>query len=222
LLLALGLSSVACQKEKEAEKIPEPTPKVLPAKVAVASIASVQILEDCPDAAPETIEAEPPSEAKAPGPAPAKSAPARESMPASMSPPSDDAPVNGGGAAPCQQSTIQITFSGQGAQSSKVVLKELHLLTPEGQNLGAVNTRLPPIWGEPGVYSPWDAILQPGKDAKVSYKITPPNWSAAETILGTPTHGKMFVLEAVIEIDGQSQKVQSQQFARFEPHMVPT
>jgi len=221
--LALAVASVACQKEKDTETVPEPAPKVLPAKVAIASIASVQILEDCPDAKAADAKAAPADSEVAPKQAPAKSPPARrapaESMPASMAP--SDAPMNGAEQPPCQQSTIQITFAGQGDTSSKVVLKELRLLTPDGKALGTVNTRVPSIWSK-DVYTPWDAVLQPSQDAKVSYKITPPDWNAAGTILGGPTHGKMFVLEAVIEIDGQAQTVRSQEFARFEPHMVPT
>ncbi len=222
-LLALAVASAACQKENEPDTVPEATPKVLPAKVAIASIASVQILEDCPDAEPAKA-ADP---VKAAEQKPAKSAPATGPKlairaPAEAAPGARSAPADWGGAGPpCLQSTIQVTFKGQGDQSSTVKLKQVRLLTPGGKDIGGLLSRMPSIWGE-GVYTPWDAKLQPNQDAKVSYKITSPDWTKAETILGGPTHGKMFVLEAVIDIDGKTQKVRSQQFARFWPEMIPT
>ena len=122
---------------------------------------------------------------------------------------------------PCQQSTMQVSFAGQGPASSKVVIKELRLLTPEGSPLATLKTRLPTVWEE-SVYSPWDEVLQAGKDINVSYKIAPPTWGEVERALGGPSHGKMFVLEADIEVGGETQTVRSIEFTRFQPQAMPT
>jgi hypothetical protein len=212
-LLSFALLA-ACQKENKPEAKPGPTTPELPVlAVATATISSVQMLEDCPDPKPATGTPASPKPAQAP----AKSAPA-ESMPASMAParPGDQAY-----APPCQQSTMQVSFAGQGPESSKVVVKELRLLTAEGKSLATIETRLPTIWNE-SVYTAWDEQVQPGKDIQVSYKISPPAWHDVETALGSPTHGKMFVLEADIEVGGKKQTVRSIEFARIQPQMVPT
>ncbi len=225
-LLSFVVMLAACQKEKKTEPVPEPTPPEVPKLVvASASIASVQMLEDCPDpkaaagapASPKAQEAEQ---------APAKRRAPAESMPASIAPSSDSLGPGAVGnkaryAPPCQQSTMQVSFAGQGPSSSKVVLKELRLLTPDGKSLGILKARLPTVWDE-SVYAPWDEVVQAGKDINVSYKITPPNWGEVEGVLGSPSHGKMFVLEADVEVGGETQTVRSIQFTRIQPQMMPT
>jgi hypothetical protein len=213
VLVVVVAMAFACQKEKgdteEAEPKPEPTQPDLTTKVATASIASVQILENCPDAeAPASKAARGPAKRRAPA----------ESAPASMT-----AIENGEGGyqAPCRQSTVQVSFEGQGAQPSKVVLKELRLLTADGKELGSLSTRLPSKWGE-SVYTPWNEVLEPDSDLKASYKITPPNWSEVEGKLGGSSHGVMFILEAIIDVGGKDQTVRSSEFARYRPTAVPT
>ena len=222
-LLSIALMMAACQKEKKSEPEPEPIPPEPPkVVVATATIASVQILQDCPDPKPATGTPASPKVEQIPAKpaAPAKTAPA-ESMPASMAPADSAGRHSGAYQPPCQQSTIQFSFAGQGAQSSKVTLKELRLLTPEGKPLATLNTRLPSVWGE-SVYTAWDEVLQAGKDINVSYKVAPPSWSEVEKELGGRSFGKMFLLEAVVEVGGETQTVRSSEFARFQPHAIPT
>ncbi len=224
LFLVLAVMVFACQKEKEPEEKPvpeeiksvDPVPPdpVPPAKLATVSIASVQMLEDCPDPKPAS-----------PAAAPAKRRAPAESRPASMAPPEKSMPRDSTARVaytpPCQQSTVQFAFAGQGAESSKVVLKELRLLAPDGKDLATLKARLPSQW-KASVYTPWNEVLQPESDLKASYKITPPEWSEVEAKLGGRSHGSIFVLEAVIEIDGEAQTARSSQFTRIQPQMMPT
>lgn len=122
---------------------------------------------------------------------------------------------------PCVQSTLQLSFIGQGDFASKVAIKELRLLAASGQDLGTVKTRLATQWQNNG-YLPWDQQLQPNTDLKAGYKITPPDWTAVGAKLGGSSYGVMFVLEVEVEIDGVKQTVRSAQFVRQQPVAIPT
>lgn len=183
---------------------PAPQPEeTAPATTTQVAIASVQMQEDCPDPKPASP------------PVPAKQAlPAR---PSSMAP-SDSA---AGYVQPCVQSTLQLSFTGQGDSASAVSIKELRLLSADEKALGTIETRLPTQWHDNG-YQPWDQQLEPKTDLKAAYKISPPDWSAVEALLGGTSYGAMFVLELVVEIDGVSQTVRSAQFVRQQPVAIPT
>jgi hypothetical protein len=121
----------------------------------------------------------------------------------------------------CTQSTIQIVFSEQGPKPSKVSIKGIRLITPEGKKLATLKSRLPTQWNE-NVYSPWDEVLKANSDTTVSYKLTPPDWNAVTSALEGNSHSQMYILEVDIDVGGQLQTVRSSEFARIQHHALPT
>ena len=219
-VLAIFAMAASCQKENKGDKPTE--------KVASSAIASVQIESDCPDpksaadqpptsykpAAAPVAEMEPPA---SPKPAkPSKEMPARRRVaddqlgqPASLV------------AQSCIQSTIQIVFSEQGPKPSKVSIKAIRLITPEGKKLATIKSRLPTQWNE-NTYSPWNEVLKANSDTTVSYKLTPPDWNAVTGALEGNSHSQMYILEVDIDVGGQLQTVRSSEFARIQHHALPT
>jgi len=203
---------------------PKPEPKPKP-KLAVVSVASVQIMQDCPD----PVTAPPPA---------AKPAAAPTEVAGDM-PPAAPMPPRAGAAArrsthsgrsmrqPCTQSTMQLAFTGQGPAPATVRIKEIALFpaaggAASGGELGTLRSRGPAAFVD-GSYKPWDETLKPGGDLKASYKLSMPNWSEVESRNGSKTSfGAMFVLEIDVEIDGVVQTVRSPEFTRERPHVMVT
>lgn len=197
LLLLLALGSASCQKEKES-KTPVDTPKGLPDKslVAEVSIASVVILEDCPDTDGHSAAVEEMADQD------------RE----------DSADYLG---MPCSQSSMQIAVTGQGETSSKLKIAAIRLLGPKGQNLGTLVPRAPTIW-KAEAYSAWDEMIMPKTDVKASYKLSVPNWTAVQSKLGGSTFGPLYRLEADIMIGDVTKTVRSAEIVREQVEMVDT
>lgn len=198
---------------------PAPAPEVAPEAppevatvAATASIASVQLNQDCPDARAQS-----------------KASPKNKSSASMAFAPSMLEPGPGGSAKgmsqprsrnkksrrrpPCTQSTLQLAFTGQQGESSVATVKAVRLKSADGKDLGALATRMPTVWKDAG-YEPWDGTIEPGTDLKTSYKISVPDWSAVEKTLGGRSYGKMYTVEVDVEIRGEVTTVTSAEFKR--------
>jgi hypothetical protein len=199
ILSLSALTLLACQKEsKPDEPVAAAAPAVTSAKV---SIASVTMLEDCPDPEKDPPEAKASAEAE------------MEDMVEGDSDRSYDPP--------CVQSTMQLAITGQGDGAAKLVVKEVRLLGPKGDALETIQTRMPTVWQEGG-YASWDEMVPAKTDIKASYKLSPPNWNETEKKLGGSSYGPAFLLEADIEVGGVVQTMQSGQVVREPVEMIET
>lgn len=169
-------------------------------KLALPSIASVQLIQDCPDPKMERVKADRADEPMVKRKRKAGSGPMHQ---------------------PCTQSTVQLAFTGQGPKSATVKLKEVRLLTAEGKPLGTLASRMPSIWKDSG-YEAWDGVLAPDSDHKASYKLSLPDWSAVETTLGVSSFGAMYTLEVDVDIEGTVTTIKSPQFERGRPQIIKT
>lgn len=168
------------------------------AKVAVASIASVVLGQDCPDPDPNPETKNKADMAKSP--AMDKRRQLRQ---------------------PCTQSNVQIAFTGQGAVSSVVKISVVRLKSAAGKELTTLVTRMPSLWRENG-YEAWDGVLAPDSDHKASYKLSIPDWSAMDAALGVSSFNQMFTIEVDLDIGGTRTTVISPQFERVQPVMIKT
>jgi hypothetical protein len=190
------------------DKQPDPVPE--PVAVTKISVASVQMIEDCPDPEP---------------PPPAAEAEDEEEMPAgkSASQAKRGASLvgdNSGSWSHCEQSTVQLGLETAGEAPVSVEIKAVRLLS-DAKSVGSVQARKPTIWVDNN-YQTWDQQVAPGAPTKASYKLSLPNWTEVEAAIGKPSFGHMFTLEIDIEVDGKLQTVSSPQFPREEPHVVVT
>lgn len=200
---------------------PEPeleTPTAVAAELR-ATIASVQLAQDCPDP--------PAAAAQTPAPASAVAPPAgdveRERAAGKMSP-GAAMPGGGGWTPPCTQSGVQLTLSHDGEDALPFEIKAMRL-TAAGQGgvLATVPFRGPSKWTDAGRYDPWDQRLAPGTELKASYKLGEPDWSmVAKTLGNDDTYGKQFVLEVDVVFAGRSITLRSPEFEREHPHVIVT
>lgn len=229
--LVLAPALVACTshegKPNEATKDPQLDPKPEPepaVPTAKAVIASVQMIEDCPEeqgnwrpppAQDTPAAAAPPADEDVPQQAPSVVAPG-----AAAEPMGDSAR---GWRQPCTQSTIQVVFSGQGDLTSKVEIQAVKLLDPKsGKEVARLQVREPAAWRE-GAYQSWDQTIGPKQEVKASYELSVPQWSDVEKVIGTgSSFGYMFALELDVKVGDQVQTVRSPEFPREEPHVVVT
>lgn len=186
----------SCQNESKVEdpaipptKVPEKVAAQVPEKVAEVAIASVTLLEDCPDAAKVTSDSDMDSEE--------------------------------GYIEPCGQSTMQIAVTGQGEASATLEIVEVRLLDPKGSPLEIIKSREPTIWKDNG-YTPWDQVVLPKTNVKVSYKLSLGDWSKVEKTLGGSSYGPKFFIEADVEIGGVRKTIRSNKVARVSPEIVDT
>ncbi len=223
LALALLLLASACAASDEsASKAPSqpPATPVTPAVTAsdaapvaaantlVPSIASVHIVQDCPDPLPD------------PG-APAVNSTMDAKPKMEKAKRKQDSAFAAGLVQPCTQSTLQLAISGQASAPVKVRLSALRLLTADGKMVGTLKARMPTIWNDSG-YVPWDEILPPNTEAKLSYKLSLPESGAGSSALGSMSFGVMHVLEVDVELDGKLTTVRSPQFERDQPQIIKT
>jgi len=213
LFALTALAASACQKEsKPTDPVAPPTapvevPEVI--EVAEVAIASVTMLEDCPD--PAKVEAATEKEQR-PEAKRAQGAVAQDEM---------EGDSAYGYVEPCGQSTMQIAVTGQGDFSSKLKLVEVRLLGPNDEILGIIAARSPTIWNNNG-YLPWDQVVQPKTDVKASYKLSLDNWGKIEKNLGRSSYGPMFLIEADIDIGGVRKTIRSSQAPREPMEMIET
>ncbi|PRQ09120.1 hypothetical protein [Enhygromyxa salina] len=190
-------------------------PEQPPPKLAVElAVASVQVIEDCPD----------PPEA-----APTEAAPtlrADESMAPGVAKPSAE-PAAGaarkagpGFVQPCTQSTMQLTLAVEGDEPQQVRVAAIRLLDKQGKTVGTLSSRKPTAWVDQS-YVPWDETVG-AEEVKASYKLSLPDWNAVDAAIGQPSFGYMFKLEVDVEIAGELHTLQSPEFPREEPHVIVT
>jgi hypothetical protein len=197
----------------------EPTPEVK--RVARASIASVQMIEDCPDAPANEAPASAPQAAPPAAPAPgAAMRPQRKRAPGAVA---EDAEYGWSPPHMCTQSSMQIAFTEQGDLPARVVIERITLVDPKKDaSLDSVEARRPRAWTDDGSYEVWDEVIAPGTDVRASYSLSVPDWSKVERAIGSASYGHMFVLEVELTIDGEHQTVRSPEFPREQPHVIVT
>lgn len=249
LLSTLCLGSGACTSHegpvtpppKEGTKTepptPDPTPEPPVEPFARAAIASVQLIEDCPNQndgwrPPPVVQ----DAAKPAAAAPAAAAPAADeemAMPGPPMPPAEGAAaarsagsaIGGGGpwVQPCTQSTMQVVFSGQGSRTATVDIERVQLLDPKtGKSVATLEAREPASWAD-GAYQSWNETIGPRQEVKASYELTVPDWYKVEQQLGIPSSdGVMFMLELEVKVGDERQTVRSSEFPREQPHVVVT
>lgn len=178
--------------------VSDATPAPTPAP-AVASIASVQLVQDCPDPKQEATKSDK-ADSKMKGKRAKGSGPLVQ---------------------PCTQSNVQIAFTGKGAVGATVKIGAVRLMAADGKELATLSVRMPKLWNDSG-YQDWDGVLAPDSDHKASYKLSVPDWSAVETALGVSSYEQMYTLEVEVDIGGVATKIISPQFERAQPMMIKT
>jgi hypothetical protein len=191
---------------------PEPAPPKLSVKLA---IASVQMIEDCPDPPEPTGSAGGVEESLTPPPMPAQEPPGRQ-PPAHHRQAPGFAPMQ----QPCTQSTMQLTASVDGDEPQPVRIAAIRLLDKQGKPVGELSSRKPTNFVDQA-YAPWDETAG-NAEIKASYKLSVPDWSAVEQATGESSLGYMFKLEVDVEIGGELHTVQSPEFTHELPHVIVT
>ena len=223
--IALSLLASACAANEDGNSKTPSAPATTPPAVAevaaptvdaaaaaphaMPSIASVQLVQDCPDPVPAAGAAPHADPPKPMPPAQGKAKRKRDS-------------ASGSFVQPCTQSTVQLAFTGQGASESVVALAGVRLLSADDTPLATLTPRMPTIWQPEGGYVAWDGVLSTEPDQKVSYKLSVPDWAKVEATLGGSSYGQMYVLEIDVKLDGTTTTVRSSQFERARPQIIKT
>lgn len=165
------------------------------ASIRVA-IASVQLIDDCPEPEAERAARADQDEAKrAPG--------ERRS---------------------CSQSTVQLSLASDQAGAFRV--EAVRVLDGVQQRVvGSAALRGPTRWEQSnGSYLPWNEQVAAGGDLKISYKLGRLSLPDAEKLAGGGFNGYSgpFVLELDVAVDGVRRTVRSPQFVRQNDDMVET
>jgi hypothetical protein len=211
-LFALALSACASHEGPSSTVY---TPSEPRAEVTVA-VASVQLLEDCPDP-PEPGAAEAPAADQAPAAARSMPAPGPTQPGAALMRKAGP----GGGSPPCIQSTIQLSFNNTGAAPGKLQIMAVRLLdAADKRELGTLQSRKPQLWSDDAGYKPWNETVDDGANIKAAYRLADPDWSQVQSKLpgGTILYTRPFILELDVTVDGVVQTVRSPEFVRQEGH----
>jgi len=183
---------------------PAPEPADGPPGDRVA-IASVHLLDDCPDprAEPEMRE---------------------RSAASKMRPPRYAGEAAEDSRRRCAQSMVQMAVRSD--RPGRLRIEAVRVLDPVTKRVaGTASLRQPSRW-EPtsGMYAPWDERVVAGADLQTSYKLGALDLSKANAPGGPSvnTYAGPFMLEVDISIDGRRQTVRSPEFGREEPDMVRT
>jgi hypothetical protein len=240
----LGLVAGACASTEsppskegtEQEVAPDPKPdpeEPAPEPIARAAIASVQMIEDCPnqnsgwrpppaDQGPAAKEEAAAAAAPAAEPVPSPGTPMRRAEGKSLAAGSAVDGGRGPWVQPCTQSTMQVVFTGQGDRSSTVEIEKVRLLDPNtGKAVATLEAREPAAWAD-GAYQSWNESIGPRQEVKASYELSVPDWYEVEKQIGTGSSGFMFVLELDVKVGDELQTVRSSQFPREMPHVIVT
>lgn len=164
------------------------------AEIHVA-IASVQLLEDCPE--PD---------------------PAHE--PAAASRAAGDASIRHGKRSSdhveqCTQSTVQLAVRSD--RSGPFRIEAIRVLDPGTlRAAGTTTLRQPTRWSADGSYVPWNERVTAGQDLQISYKLGELDLSRASERVGPAfnTFAGPFVLELDVSIDGARRTIRSAEFSR--------
>jgi hypothetical protein len=179
-----------------------PEEAAAPAAQLRATIASVQLLEDCPD----------------PEPAPAKRAAAKPSE--EWVPHAKEARRS------CAQSTMQLALAHDGRDAQRIEIVAVRLVLAGGDEvLSTVASRGPSKWNDAGAYEAWDERVPVGAEIKVSYKISPPNWAEVQQkLVGKrgDTFDQRYIVEVDLKMGGTTTTVRSAELARERPHVMVT
>ncbi len=176
-----------------------------------ATIASVQMIQDCPDPEPEAAK---PSAAM---PSSSESV-ARGAAASRIAGDSD-----GSFRQPCTQSTMQLSLAHDAPDAQRVEVVAVRLVRGTDV-LSPIAARKPSKWSESGTYDAWDERVPVGSEIKVSYRLGEPDWSKVQEKLGADvdTYSQRFVVEVDLKMGGQTLTVRSPEFAREYPHVVVT
>jgi hypothetical protein len=177
-----------------------------------ASIASVQMIQDCPDPAGEA--ATPAAEKPMPS--------ADESISAGASA-SRIAGDGGSFRQPCTQSTMQLSLAHDAPDAQRVEVVAVRLMRGTDA-LGPIPARKPSKWNDTGTYDAWDERVPVGSEIKVSYRLGEPDWSKVQEKLGSGVdpYAQRYVLEVDLKMEGHTFTVRSPEFSREYPHVVVT
>lgn len=208
------------EPEPQPEPQPEPTSSPIvtsPVTRLQVAIASVQLLDDCPDPAPAPQSAPTPVRAGKASPAAASE---RASEHSSMQKRS-----SGDHRRMCSQSTVQLSVQADGVQPFKI--EAVRVLAANGKQLvGATRLRAPTTWDDAsGTYGAWQEHTAAGKALSVSYKMGDLEFTdAADKLSGDKfdTFSGPFVLELEVSAGGKRKTVRSPEFTREPPHVMVT
>jgi hypothetical protein len=196
-----------------------------PATNAKVAIASVQLLEDCPDPVPAAAAPSPSMPAAAGVTAPSVRQQSEQKPQSSMQKRSAGDTADG---APfrrmCSQSTVQLSVSCDVAGQFRIEAVRV-LAARSGKVAGPAKLRLPTTWSDAnGTYAPWDERTVAGSELKISYKLGDPDFSQASALVGDDfnTFGGPFILELDVSVDGKRQTIRSAEFTREPPHVMVT
>jgi hypothetical protein len=161
-----------------------------------ATIASVELLEDCPDPEPASEEREA-----------AKSSELQSTRRAA-----------------CEQSTLQLALAHDATQAQLVDVVAVRLLRAETkQSLTTLSARKPSKWDGNGVYQEWDRVVPVGNTIEVSYRLAAPDWNVVQEKLSPGnTYGERYLVEVDLAMAGAITTVRSTEIARLQPDLVET
>ena len=231
LSVALSLCACASQDGSAATAAtaattatPEAAPPEPRAEIKIA-VASVQLIQDCPDPAEAPAGAAAAADSTAPAavpPPPAPVAAQQEMAPGAaakrMAPGSNWQP-------PCTQSTVQLSLTNTGDREGKVRVNGIKIFdVATKRELGQITSRKPSLWNDTGVYQAWDERVAPGATVKVAYRLSDPDWEQIHKLVGETEnlYARPLLLEVDIAIDDRTQTARSPEFTRQEVHLVVT
>lgn len=203
------------------------SPEATPIPDVKVAIASVQLLQDCPDPAPAGAPS-PSASGRTPEPiAPVTvDSSTEEPLRASQAKrrPGQSYDRDESARRMCTQSTVQLSIRSDRAGAFKV--EGVRVLDAASKKLaGPAQLRGPTLWNETnGTYTPWDQRTLAGTEMKISYKLNDPDMSQAAALVGPDFNSYMgpFLLEVDVSVDGKQQTIRSAEFSREPPHLVVT
>jgi hypothetical protein len=186
-----------------------------------ATIASVQLIQNCPD--PQNEPSSPAVEASGPKEESAMQQPASESQPAPGARAARLADSDGSFQQPCTQSTMQLSIGHDAPDAQRVQVVGVRLLRGT-EVLGTIDARKPSKWNDSGLYDAWDERVPVGSEIKVSYRLGEPDWSKVQEKLGAgvDVYSQRYILEVDLKMGDTKLTVRSPEFAREYPHVVVT
>lgn len=182
---------------------PAPLPEPPSAEIKVA-VASVQLIEDCPELAPAAAASARKPTASLPGPSAAGEA------------------IDDRHDRHCTQSTVQLSVRSDVLGPFRI--EAIRVLDPKSQRAaGSATLREPTRWSD-SMYSPWDGRVDVKTELKISYKLGALDLTRAAELVGPDFNTYMgpFVLELDVSVDGHRQTIRSAEFGREPPHIMVT
>ncbi len=167
-----------------------------PAAVTVA-VASVQLLQDCPDDRPAAAGLRSNDEA--------------ESMSRS--------PSQGKMRAPPPGCSLNLSLTNAGGRAGQLKVMRVRLLDGQGKReLATVASRTPTRWDAEG-YVAWDERVAGNTTSQVAYTLADAKWKRGGA---GDLYIKPYIVEVEVVIDGRKQTVRSAEFVPASHHMIQT